>query len=124
MTSEIQFHKNRQAFVVFKDSVLLAHQGFEASHFDLLCQSGYTNAQALEIIETMPRGYFLSNDLYFYQGKDFLVLSEKNEKIALSFLDFFQKIGLFLSSSHIYSGMKKGEIGKRWLPIKEIKLSL
>lgn len=122
--SEISFHRNRKAFVILNQGLLLAQTGFEGSHFDLLCQSGFSEEQAKSLIFSCPRGYFLSENLYFYEGEEFSCLSETNEKKALCFIETFRKLGLLEASGHIYSGMNKSEVGKSWQPIKEIKISL
>lgn len=78
MNDETDFHRRRKAFVLLTDAgILLAQDGFAGSHADLLKQAGFVESQARLIIESMPRGYALDGNVYFYQGADFDPLSDR-----------------------------------------------
>ncbi|MBO4520938.1 MAG: hypothetical protein J5787_06990 [Alphaproteobacteria bacterium] len=120
---ESDFHRRRKAFVILKSGVLTAEDGFAGSHFDLLRQSGFDEEQARLLIAEMPRGYSLDGNVYVYQGADFSCLSDENRKKTEKYVSFFRKNQWLSSTGKIYDGMKSGEIGSVWAPIKEFKIS-
>lgn len=119
MTAETDFHCRRKAFVLLKDGILLARDGFSGSHFDLLCQSGFDEKNARGIIAARPRGYALDGNLYFYQGEDFGTLSEENRRDAAAYISFFRQLGVLSPQGRAFDGMKAGKIGESWCPVKE-----
>lgn len=121
MNSETEFHKRRRAFVIFKGvGLLIAQEGFSGAHKDLLCAAGIEKEKADEIILNEPRGFALEGNVYFYQGKEFLELSEENTVSAVSFLPQFRSMGLLGENGKAYNGIVMGKPGEVWLPIKEI----
>ncbi len=117
--AESAFHRRRQAFVVFDCGLLIARDDFDGSHFELLMQSGFVETRAREIIDQNARGYALDGDVYLYQGTDFSCLSEQNKKTAALFFPVFKKNGWLSNAGKIYDGMNVGQIGSKWMPIKE-----
>lgn len=118
-SAESAFHRRRRAFIVFDDGLLIARDGFEGSHFDLLIRSGFDENQARTIIDQNARGYALGGNVYLYQGTEFSCLSEQNKKNTALFLPDFEKNGWLDKSGKIYDGMHVGQIGSKWRPIKE-----
>ena len=122
--SESDFHQRRTAFIILENGVLTAEKDFAGSHFDLLCQSGYSEEQANRLIAERPRGYALDGNVYLYQGADFSCLSDENRKRAEKYVLLFKKNHWLSAAGKIYDGMKSGKIGSVWTPIKEFKISL
>ena len=121
--AESAFHRRRKAFVILDGGILVAPDGFEGAHFDLLCQSGFTADEARKLIAGRSRGYALDGSIYLYQGADFSCLSVENAKKAQIWFPFFQKSGWLRADGKIYDGMRAGKVGEVWLPTKEFKIS-
>ena len=121
--TETDFHRRRRAFVILNGGILIASDGFEGSHFDLLCQSGFTVDTAQSLIAGSPRGYALDGNVYLYQREDFSCLSSENEERATSWFPFFKKNGWLKPDGRIYNGMRAGEKGTVWRPVKEFEIS-
>lgn len=121
--AESEFHRRRKAFVILPCGILIAPDGFAGSHFDLLCQSGFTAEQTRKTIELRPRGYALDGSVYLYQGGDFFRLSDGNEREAKKWFPFFITNGWLKPDGKIYSGMQRGEKGTVWRPVKEFEIS-
>ena len=121
--AELEFHRQRKAFVLLNDGILAACDGFCGSHFDLLCQSGFKPEQARFLISEQPRGYALNGNVYLYQGADFSCLTEENRLKAEKWVLFFQKNGWLNHRGQIYDGMRAGEAGNVWQPLKEFEIS-
>jgi len=121
--TESDFHQRRIAFIILKSCILTAESGFVGSHFNLLCQSGFDEKKARRLIAEAPRGYALDGNVYLYQGADFSCLSAENRKKAKAYVSFFQKNGWLSPAGKIYDGMRSGEIGSVWIPIKEFEIS-
>ena len=121
--AELDFHRRRQAFVVLEQGILMAQNGFDGSHYDLLIQSGFDENQTRSIIQNQPRGYAMNGNVYLYQGSDFSCLSERNKEKIKSYFSFFQKNGFLSRNGKIYDGMNVGKTGDQWIPIKEIEIS-
>lgn len=121
--AESDFHRRRKAFVILNGGILVAPDNFEGSHFDLLCQSGFNAEPARRLIAEQPRGYALNGNVYLYQGADFFCLSAENIKKAREWFPFFQKNGWLEKNGKIYNGMRVGDAGTIWHPIKEIEIS-
>lgn len=117
--AEVDFHRRRNAFVIFDNGILMAQDGFAGSHADLLQQVGFSEDQVHDIIKRCARGYALEGNVYLYQGENFSCLSEHNEKTVAQFLSVFQKNGWLSKTGKIYNGMSVGQIGTNWMPIKE-----
>ena len=109
--------------MILGGGILVAPDGFDGSHFDLLCQSGFTADAARGVIAVRPRGYALDGNVYLYQGADFFCLSAENEKKAQGWFSFFEKSGWLAPDGRIYNGMRAGEKGTVWRPIKEFEIS-
>lgn len=118
--AEKDFHRRRRAFVILGGGVLVAPDGFDGAHADLLRQSGFTPEETRGLIDSKPRGYALDGDVFLYQGEDFSPLSPENEKAALVWFPFFEKNGWLGPDGRIYSGMRAGKKGTVWRPVKEI----
>lgn len=119
MTAEADFHRKRKAFIILDAGILMARDGFEKSHIDMLRQSGFPEDQANRLIETQPRGFVLDGNLYFYQGMKFHRLSGENKEKASSYIFFFRSLGLLPEDGKVYDGMHIGEAGEKWQPISE-----
>ena len=63
MQNERDFHRRRTAFVILSAGILVAFDGFEGSHADLLRQSGFDERQTEKLIALRPRGFAL-NGIY------------------------------------------------------------
>lgn len=121
MASEKEFHRRRTAFVVLNAGILIAKEGFEGSHFDLLKDSGFSESQAKEIIENRPRGFSLDGNVYAYQGESFLPLTVEKEEAFRVYIPFFKQSGLLSREGKVYSGMQAGKPGDLWQGVKEIE---
>ncbi len=121
--AESDFHRRRRAFIILGGGVLVAPDGFDGAHFDLLRQSGFTSEEARDLIASNPRGYALDGNVFLYQGESFSCLSSENEKTARIWFPFFEKNGWLKTDGRIYNGMRAGEKGTVWRPIKEIEKS-
>ena len=121
--AEADFHRQRKAFVILDGGLLAACDGFDGSHFDLLCQSGFSAEQARCLIVCQPRGYALNGNVYLYQGPEFLCLTDENRLKAEKWLSFFRKNGWLKRSGKIYDGMCTGQVGNVWRPLKEFEIS-
>lgn len=117
--AEAAFHSRRKAFVVFDAGILAAADGFAGSHFDLLVQTGMNGEQARRAIETCPRGYALNGDVFLYQGADFAALPERGRRSVERFIPFFKTNGWLSPSGKVYDGMRRGDAGTVWTPLKE-----
>ncbi len=121
--AEIDFHRRRKAFVILECGILVAQDGFDGSHSDLLTQSGFDEDQMRKVIQQQPRGYALNGNVYLYQGTDFKCLSSKNKDMVKSYVAFFEKNGFLKQDGKIFDGMNVGKAGDQWTPVKEIEIS-
>ena len=120
--AESDFHRRRKAFIILNGGLLVASDGFEGSHFELLLQSGFDEGLACRLIAGQPRGYALNGNVYLYQGSGFLCLSKANSGKAREWIPFFQKSGWLAENGKIYDGMRAGKTGTVWEPIKEFEI--
>ncbi|MBR1778615.1 MAG: hypothetical protein IJ752_08570 [Alphaproteobacteria bacterium] len=87
---ESDFHRRRKAFVILNGGLLAAPDGFEGSHFDLLCQSGFDENQSQSLIAEQPRGYALEG----CRDRIFPVcLLETKTRCCFGFLSFKKAAG-------------------------------
>ena len=121
--AESSFHRRRTAFVILNGGILTAESGFDGSHFDLLCRSGFGEDQARRLIAECPRGYALNGNVYMYQGAGFSVLSDENRKATEKYVSFFRNNRWLSETGKIYDGMHSGEKGSVWTPVKEFEIS-
>lgn len=121
--AEADFHRRRKAFVILECAILMAQDGFEGSHGDLLLQSGFDQTQTQDIIKNYPRGYALNGNVYLYQSNDFSCVSPQNQEKIKKYLSFFKKSDLLDQNGKIYDGMHLGKTGDQWTPRKEFKIS-
>lgn len=123
MQNERDFHRRRTAFVILSAGILVAFDGFEGSHADLLRQSGFDERQTEKLIALRPRGFALNGNVYAYQGDGFSELSVGNEEILKSFVPYFVRNGMLKPNGRLFSGMIPSEPGKIWRTVKEIQFS-
>ena len=89
----------------------------------MLCQNGFDEDEARRLIEEQPRGYALNGNVYLYQGSGFSCLSDENRKKAEKYVPFFKKNRWISETGRIYDGMRSGEKGSVWMPVKEFEIS-
>lgn len=126
--NEINFHKMRRPFFVFPETGLLVGEyGKSMSHNDILVSLGFDKSRITYIIDKFPRGYFMDNNLVFYQGGNFiegniLQVEEKNINIIKKYIYDFENIFKINEKTDIYLGVKVGKIGDVWSKVNKIKL--
>lgn len=118
MNSEKKIHQSRRAFIIFPPvGLILAHEGCSLGHKEMLEALGLSSERVSGIIETCPRGFYLSGNLCLYQGMGFSPLTDKNIKIALEYVPELTRALDMPDNTKIYSGMIVGKIGEHWTPM-------
>ena len=108
--TEQEFHSQRKAFAIFDDKLNWSPDNL-CSHREWLVDSDlFDEAQ----FEDLVRGYIDETGIYFYQGTNFET-NEYVEDIAKSWMNSIN------TTSPVYCGVVKGNIGERWKPIKKIR---
>ena len=80
------FHKNRKAFIIYKNKLEFLPFGSSMSHFEFCQTKGIEKAE----FNSLTRGYFLSGNLVFY--KDNFVYDEELIKFSLNYLNEISSI--------------------------------
>jgi len=123
--NEKDFRNKRRPFIIFPETGLLVGElGTSLSHNDMLISIGLDGVRINYIINNYPRGYFMNNDLVFYQGNNFtegnvLEIENKNVSIIKKYIYDFENIFKINDKTSIYFGIKVGEI---WPKINQISL--
>lgn len=116
-------HHLRHAFILFPGvGILLEKYGLGLGHKEMLMHLGFSGEQVSEILERVPRGYYMAGTLCFYQGKDFKPLTPENEEIARFFWPDLKQMLNLSDNVRVYSGMIVGKLGDHWAPMNLLDL--
>lgn len=127
--NEKDFHNKRRPFIIFPETGLLVGElGTSLSHNDILISIGLDGVRINYIINNYSRGYFMNNDLVFYQGNNFtegniLEIDNKNISTIKKYIYDFENIFKINEQTNIYLGIKVGKIGDVWPKINQISLT-
>lgn len=111
-------HHLRHAFIIFPNvGVLVEKLGDGLGHQQMLERMGLMPDQVFEILERVPRGYYMAGELCFYQGKDFKPLTPENVAWARYYFADLKQILNLPENVRIYSGMIVGKLGSHWMPM-------
>lgn len=120
MKNEKQMHRKRVAFAIINDTVHFIYND-ERSHYTWLV---IDNDMKEQDFNELTRGMFLDNNLYLY-GEDFGVNDNVREQAKKHVTTIYTQIEKTCKvdyfSSKVYLGMIKGEVGRLWEPIEELK---
>lgn len=122
----INYHKQRRPFIIFPGiGIIFGQAGEPLAHIEILTRLGLSESQAKMIIEICPRGYFLNNNLVFYQGDHVeegkcWELKEENYPLVKIFFNDLQKIFGLNENTKIFLGVKRGKIGDIWPTVNKV----
>lgn len=111
-----KFHKNRRIFAIIDNILYIAPVDTTFSHLEWL-----EHERLLKTInknlDNIIRGFVDCDGLYFYEG-DFAINKRAEYGIFKHLNDLINKLRID-KNFHIYGGFIKGEVGQKWLPIKD-----
>lgn len=114
----MDFHKRRVMFCIRDGKVFLAPKNVTYTHAVWFHKMGWIKPGDDALMETMVRGFFVDNEIYFYTGYDFR-LTDDCEKILFSHVrELASKTGLPLTA-RVFGGMVRTKPGEKFKPIKE-----
>ena len=112
-----RFNKERVAFAIIENNILFMSNS-EMDDKEWLVKGNIVTESKFNSI---TRGLIKDNKIYFYTG-DFKT-NEQVENDALENIKHLCRALDILVPNIIYCGMKKGEIGTLWEPLKTIEIS-
>jgi hypothetical protein len=125
---EYEYHSKRRPFIIFPESgVMFAKPGTALSHNDMLRSLNLNNVNIRHVIDNFPRGYFMNNNLVFYQGDlmqegTIWQLDKKNIDIIKLYFHDFERIFKINEKTLIYLGVKVGKIGEVWDLLNKVSI--
>lgn len=123
------FHNKRRAFVIIRDNVLITSEiGSVKSHKELLEDCFISSEKVSEIIETHPRGFYLNNEIRFYQGSSMEEgscwrLEEKNYDIVRKVFPDLKKMFSLNKETKIFLGQRVLKGSEMWPGIAPVDLT-
>lgn len=108
---EADFHKKRVAFLIINNEIMFL-QDSAMSHFDWAKSLGQEKFD-INNFDSITRGYFMENNIYFYCGN--FEVNDNVIKEAKKFTPIICK-KYNISFPNVYGGMNVGEVGTVWQP--------
>jgi hypothetical protein len=111
------FHRRRVMFAIKDGEVYVAQRGSPDTHAVWFEKLGWITPGNDRLMETVPRGFVIGDELYCYIGYNF-GLDEDCETILLSNLKALKDKLDLVPGTKVYGGMIKGSPGEKFKPIK------
>ena len=118
--SVYSFHTVRRAFIMMPDgNLLLAPEKSDLSHEQMLCHIGMNQGDIPNFMTTVPRGYYMDNDVCVYQGLDMTPgtiwrVAPTNYHVIKSFVPKLRQAFQVTDETNLYLGVRVGAVGTVW----------
>lgn len=117
MKEEVNYHLSRIMFAELLDGNLVLASSDPRGHNEWLKQDYLIDDEEFKRIN---RGYIKNNRIVFYKGNDFEEINI--EDIESIIIKLNQKYNINVYDYEIWSGVKPGEIGQEWGPIRILSI--
>lgn len=112
------FHFSRIMFVIKDEKLILGPENVDYSHLQWFRNEGWASSTFDPFMETVTRGYYNSEGLFFYKGYDFRVDSSSEEDILNHLEELVEKSSLNLDL-HLFGGKQTDSPEYLWPPIND-----
>ena len=119
MKNATNFHAVRRAFIMMPNGLLVVPKNMDISHNDMLRNLGFAADEVARIMNEVPRGYFMNNEIVVYQGYDMTpgavwCLNLGGYQVMRSFISDLRREFAATDNTCIWMGVRVGKIGSVW----------